>query len=307
VVGRRGNVRTVEDSNESVRDITKGLQLGFLLGGAGALVVGLFLVYNALSVSVAERRHDIGILRSMGATRGQVARLFIVEALVLGLMGTALGVPLGYGMAWLSLGPVKQVLEELFNITLDEATRVPLAPLTVFLAVLAGPLTAVLAALVPALQAAQEEPADAVRRVPVVVAVLYRVLHLGLTALLLGAGLACILLRGSLPPRLGAYGGIVCRLWAALMATPLLAAGLARFLQPAFRRFLRLEGRLAADNLIRSPGRTGLVIAAIAATGALMVQTAGFIRSTEVALLTWIDEKTSSALFVVSGCPVTAR
>src|SRR5262249_28982264 len=64
VVGSKGNVRTVEDSNESVRDITKGLQLGFLLGGAGALVVGLFLVYNGLAVNVAERRHDIGILRS---------------------------------------------------------------------------------------------------------------------------------------------------------------------------------------------------------------------------------------------------
>jgi putative ABC transport system permease protein len=301
----RGNVRTVEDSNQSVRDITKGLQLGFMLGGAGALVVGLFLVYNALSVSVAERRHDIGILRSMGATRRQVARLFIVEALALGLLGTALGLPLGYGMAWGALGPVKNVLEEVFNITLESSTRVPLAPLTVLLAVLAGPLTAVLAALVPALQAAQEEPADAVRRVPVVVRVLYRILHVGIVVLLLGAGLACILLREELPPRMGAFGGIVCLMVGGLVATPLLAAGLARFLQPVFRRCLGLEGRLAADNLVRSPGRTGLVIAAIAATAALLVQTAGFIRSTEVALLTWIDEKIAADLFVVAGSSVT--
>ena len=68
-----------------------GLELGFMLGGVGALVVGLFLVYNALSVTVTERRHDIGVLRSMGATRGQVAGLFAVEAALLGLAGAARG------------------------------------------------------------------------------------------------------------------------------------------------------------------------------------------------------------------------
>jgi putative ABC transport system permease protein len=301
----RGNVRTVEDSNQSVRDLSKGLRLGFLLGGAGALVVGLFLVYNALSVSVAERRHDIGILRSMGATRGQVARLFIIEALALGVLGTAIGLPLGYGLAWASLGPIKSTLESLFNVTLG-TEMLGLSRVTVILALLCGPLTAVLAALVPALRAAQEEPADAVRRVPVVVGILFRILHVGLTLLLLGGGVACILLRSRLPSPTGAYGGIVCLLLAALVATPLLAAGLARFLQPVFRRLLGLEGRLAADNLIRAPGRTGLVIAALAATGALLVQTAGFIHSTETALLTWIDEKVGADLFIASGSSVSS-
>ena len=55
-----------------------------------------------------------------------------------------------------------------------------------------------------------------------------------------------------------------------------------------------------------SPGRTGLVIAALAATGALLVQTAGFIRSTEDALLTWIDEKIAADLFVASGSSVSS-
>src|SRR5262249_25440212 len=80
VVGPRAEVSTPEAMDRSLQDGTAGLELGFDLGGAGALVVGLFLVYNALSYSVAERRHDIGILRSQGATRGQVAGLFTFEA-----------------------------------------------------------------------------------------------------------------------------------------------------------------------------------------------------------------------------------
>ena len=89
IVGNAGKVRTVDEFNLSVRDVTAGLELGFMVGGAGALMVGLFLVFNVLSVSVAERRHDIGIMRSLGATRGQVARLFIFEAGVLGLLGAS--------------------------------------------------------------------------------------------------------------------------------------------------------------------------------------------------------------------------
>jgi putative ABC transport system permease protein len=68
VVGDTADVRTLDANFESARDVTAGLELGFTVGGAGALVVGLFLVYNALSVSVAERRHDIGILRAPWAT-----------------------------------------------------------------------------------------------------------------------------------------------------------------------------------------------------------------------------------------------
>ena len=72
-------------------------------------------------------------------------------------------------------------------------------------------------------------------------------------------------------------------------------------LQPLFRALLGLEGRLAADNLVRSPGRTGLVIAALAATAGLVVQTAGFIRSSEAALFEWVDETIAADLFVTAG------
>jgi putative ABC transport system permease protein len=93
---------------------------------------------------------------------------------------------------------------------------------------------------------------------------------------------------------------------AALVATPLLAAAAGRLVQPVFRYLLGLGGRLAADNLVRSPGRTGIVIAALAATGALLVQTAGFLCSTEHAIRTWIDEKIAADLFVSSGSPTTS-
>ena len=79
------------------------MQIAFLMCAAGAMIVGLFLVYNALAVTVAERRPDIGVLRSLGATRGQIIILFAAAAAGLGLVGEVLGVPLGIALAELTL------------------------------------------------------------------------------------------------------------------------------------------------------------------------------------------------------------
>src|SRR5262249_11436612 len=95
----RANLQNPDSSDKAYRDVLAGLEVGFKLGGVIALVVGLFLVFIVLSVTVAERRHDIGILRSMGATRVQVRRLFVTEATMMGLAGATLGVPLGWGLA----------------------------------------------------------------------------------------------------------------------------------------------------------------------------------------------------------------
>src|SRR6202022_73108 len=125
--------------------------------GVAALVVGLFLVYNALSVSVAERRHEIGILLSLGATRSQIRRLFAGEAVVLGLAGSLLGIPLGLGLAQLGLAPMQDVLNDIF-LSLD-ARQVEVPMLLLALALLIGVLTAVAASWVPAYRASQENPA----------------------------------------------------------------------------------------------------------------------------------------------------
>ena len=298
-----GQVQTVTATEEMVSDVTAGLELAFSVGGYLVLLVGLFLVYNALSVSVAERRHDIGILRSVGATRGQVVRLFLGEAALLGLAGSVLGLPLGYALAWVALGPMHRVLSDVF-IKLPETT-VSVTPAEMLLAVAAGMATTFLASLFPALQAAEEQPADAVRRAPQAASRLYFALQLGAALTLAAVGLLAAVFRANLPPRVGSFVTPLSFMVAVLVAMPLLAAVVGRVLQPFFRFFLGLEGRLAADNLVRSPGRTGLVIAALAATGGLLVDTAGFTHSTERALNGWIDDNIAADLYVTAGSAIS--
>jgi putative ABC transport system permease protein len=301
----RASVRFPEANDRMVRDVLGGIELGFTLSGLGALVVGLFLVYNALAVSVAERRHDIGILRSSGATRSQIARLIAGEAAVLGLLGAGLGVPLGMVLVEWSVGPIRQALSDIF-LPLDTGQRASLTTGTAVGAVLAGVATALLAALVPALQAAWEEPADAVRRAPLLASWAMRALQFAASAVLVGGGVACFWFRTALPERIGTYFSVTLVLLGGLLATPWLAAIAARLLRPLARSCLGVAGRLAADNLARSPGRTGLVIGALAAGTALLMENAGLTLSSEHAVMAWIDETFLSDLVVTANSPIAA-
>jgi putative ABC transport system permease protein len=304
VLRGRAEVHTPDESNEMIQNIFAGMQTGFTLCGVAALVVGLFLVYNVLAFSVAERRHEIGILLSVGATRRQVLWLFTGEAVFLGLAGSLLGIPLGMGLAYLGLQPVQEVLRQIFMEL--HVRQVEVSWQVILIALAGGILTAVAAALIPALKASAENPAEAVRRIPPKPTVRNRLLQIGASLLFILTGVSCILLGNWLPYRLGSFGGLVFVLLGTLVATPLLAALLGLILRPVVKQTTGIEGRLAADNLVRSASRTGIVIAALAAGVCLVMQTAGIIRSNQQGLQDWLDETITADLFVSSGSPVGA-
>jgi putative ABC transport system permease protein len=300
-------VRTPEARDNRIREVLAPVKAGSMIVSTAALVVGMFLIFITLSVNVAERRHDIGVMRSLGATRDQVRRLFQGEAIFLGLLGALAGIPFGLLMARLLLGPLgRLVVQSLGTVPM----RVPpLADLWAVLltAAVGGVITSVAASLVPALQAAREEPADAVRRVPQSAGLSARAAQVIACLLLAGLGVGMVACRDVLPwKRWSMFGGVGVIFVAAFLAIALSSAVCARLLRPLAQRLLPFEGRLAADNLVRSPGRTGLVIAALAACVALMAHTAGVIRSNEVAIFGWLDRALTADLVVTSGGPVSS-
>lgn len=302
VLANRAEVRTLEEQNQALQSAMAGMKTGFSMCGVAALIVGMFLVYNALSVSVAERRHEIGILLAVGATRTQVWRLFAGEAFFLGTVGALFGIPLGIGLAHLGLQPMQDAIGEIFA-TMNQK-QIALGWELIATAVCVGILSAVIASVVPAVQAASEKPAEAVRRVPKEPPVAHLVFHVASVCGLVAGGTALILARDAMPKRWGTYGGLSLVMVGALLAAPLFAQIAARLLAPLSRRLLPIEWRIAADNLVRAPGRTGMVIGALAAGVCLITETAGIIRSNREAILEWVDSSIGSDIVVTSGSPV---
>jgi putative ABC transport system permease protein len=303
-VAGRALVRTPFEQNESSQSSMAALRTGFSLCGVVALIVGVFLVFNALSVSVEERRHEIGILLSVGATRAQVGLLFGGEAIALGLTGALLGIPLGVGLAYLGLQPMQEILNELF-VSVD-AQRVDVSANLVMLAIASGVLSTLAATMVPAIQASLERPAEAVRRMPRPTTTFFLALQVLVSMSLIALGTGMILMRASLPPRWGTFGGMGVACTGALLSTPFFARLAAVLLQPFARRYFPIEWRLGADNLLRAPGRTGMVIGALAAGVALVMQTAGTIRSNRLALRDWVKESIGADIIVTAGSLVGA-
>jgi putative ABC transport system permease protein len=154
-------VRTgVEQANEDASEVTEFTNFirYFLLAfGFVALFVGAFVIFNTMSITVAQRTRELATLRTIGASRGQIRRAVLIEAFVIGLIasivGFVLGVGLAYGLNWL----FKQLDLEL------PTTDMVIAPRTVILAFVIGIVVTVLAAFVPSIRATRVSPILAVR------------------------------------------------------------------------------------------------------------------------------------------------
>lgn len=300
LVGGKAQVRTSRQEENLVGDVTTGMELGFTIGGIGSLVVGLFLVYNALAVSVAERRRDMGIFRACGATRTQLAGLFLVEAAILGLAGSLAGIPLGLSLASVVSGPVSQALGETLGRPLVGTTW-DLQPALAAAALAGGIGTAVLAALIPAIEASREEPVESIRPNPGRTQAARLWFQAAVVVFLLTAMAVLVSQRHLLPRRWGSFGGIGVLFVAALLATPLMARLVGR-LAGTLAGFLPGIGfRLAVENMARAGGRTGLVVAALGSTGALMIQTSGFLITTQSAVFSWVEKRVGADMLITSG------
>jgi ABC-type antimicrobial peptide transport system permease subunit len=142
---------------EAFVDSLAGLRTGLSIFSTIALFVGGMLIYNTFAMTVAERVAEIGMLRALGATRGQVLRLVLIEAVLMGLLGSISGLGLGLFLAI----PVIQLFARGFGGIPLERFTVP--PGSVVMSVLVGVLVTGLAALVPAWQAGRISPVEAMR------------------------------------------------------------------------------------------------------------------------------------------------
>ncbi|MFI9324804.1 ABC transporter permease [Kitasatospora aureofaciens] len=270
-----------------------------LLGFAGlAVLVGIFLILNTFSMLVAQRTRELGLLRALGAGRGQVLRSVLTEALLLGAIGSTLG--LGTGIA-LAAG-LKSLISS-FGVDLSGTALVinPVAPVAAYAV---GVLVTLVAAYLPARRAARISPMAALREAATPPAPkLGRRTALGAVLLAAGGGLlygatthhATIVTAGAL---LGS--GIVTSLLALVVLGPALSRVIVHGLGAPYPALFGAVGRMSRLNAVRNPRRTG------ATAGALMISLSlvGAVAVLAASLTTSVDkdvDNTFGADYVLSG------
>lgn len=259
-----------------------------------SLLVGTFLIYNTMFASAARRRVEVGILRSLGATRMEVRALFLSEALIFGLLGTLAGIAGGAALAGTLTGSVARSVSSLYvliSIGHPALKSLPFASATALgiASVLAG-------AWIPADDAAKADPIAALNHGARMER--FRAVHIARWSLL-GAGLLAIAWACSVAALRGAGA------WLSFGAAFFVLVGFAFFapgVSAAVGRVARFARqtifRLAAENLSRTIHRAGITVAALACAVAMMVGVSVMIHSFRQSVNSWIARGIVADLFV---------
>ncbi len=269
-----------------------------------ALVVGLFLVYNTATVSVLARRDEVGMLRALGVTRRQVLALFLGEAALMGLAGTALGLGLGRLLADAAVGVTGATVSTLY---IASAAAPPSLEWThVLLALAIGVPLSLLAATVPALEASRVPPTAAMRgadQLDTRVRLRPRTFVVPVLVLAAAFGLAQLGPVGGIP-LFGYLSAFVTILGASLLV-PALVYGMARAVRAPLRRLLGVEGVLAHAHLSSAIPRLSISIAALSVSLAMMVAVAVMIGSFRDTVVYWVGQTLQADLFIGPGVQPT--
>jgi len=232
----------------------------FLLIFAGiSLVVGSFLIVNTFSILVAQRSKELALLRALGASRRQVKRSVLFEAVVLGLIGSTMGLGLG---VLLAIGI--RALFATFGLDLSGASLI-FAPRTVGAAYAVGLVVTTFAAYLPARRSARIAPVAALRDdVAMTEAALHWRLIIGVVLILLGAGAVGAGLYADVPsPGWWVGGGILSVLLGVAAASPVIGKPFVVVAGAVYRRVYGAVGQLAGQNALRNPRRTAATASAL--------------------------------------------
>jgi putative ABC transport system permease protein len=269
-----------------------------------ALVVGLFLVYNTVTISVIARREEIGTLRALGATRGRVLSLFLGEAAVLGLAGTVLGIGIGRVLADLGLGLTRATVSTLYIAT---AAAPPMLTFDlVALAFATGVPLSLAAAWVPAREASRVPPVTAIRGHDVIESRVRLSPRPVLAAFGILGGAYVLARLGPIDGRpLFGYASSFAIIIGASLLVPAIIYGLAGVLKATLRRILGVAGLLAHANLSAAIPRLSISIAALAVSLSMMVAIAVMIGSFRDTVVYWVGQTLQADLFVGPGMAPT--
>ena len=262
-VGDDYDVKTATEQADSLAsDFSEGLAFFnvFLLVFAGvALFVGAFIIVNTFSMLVAQRTRELALLRALGASRAQVTRSVLGEALVLGVLGSTVGLAAGYGIA-----AALRALFGSFGLTLDGALVFTAG--TVVWCYVVGIVVTVVAAYVPARRASRTPPVAAMR--DDVVATERGLRRRTIAGTVLAAAGAASLVAGTLvddgsdAASLVGIGALLLIVGATALS-PVLARPFLRVVGAALPRIWGTTGRLAQENAIRNPRRTAATASAL--------------------------------------------
>jgi putative ABC transport system permease protein len=266
--------KVADESQNQIGEFLDIINIFLLIFAGIAVLVGGFIILNTFSILVAQRSRELALLRALGAAREQVTRSVLVEAVVMSVLASTVGVGLGWLLA--------RGLAALFrSIGLDIAgNALDLTASAVLISYAVGVLVTVVAAYFPSRRAGRVAPVAAMRaEQPHAPASLGRRTVVGGALLVLGALIVVVGVVGAPgpDPLWVGIGGVIWILTVAVIS-PIIGKPVLVTCRWLFGRLFGATGRLAGENALRDPRRTGATASALM-IGLALVSTIGVLAA----------------------------
>ena len=287
-------LQTVAEQAEGVTRLSAAFELNLTAMSLLALLVGMFLIFNAMTFSMVQRRSLFGRLRAIGVTPRELFSLILLEALMVAVLGTLLGIVLG---VWLGRGLTRLVAATVSDLYYNvSVTALHLDWTALLVAAVLGVAATLLATVVPAWQAARTPPLTTSSRAALEQAARRGVplwALLGLLLLLAGLLLALVLPGGVIM----SFAGLFSLVLGAAMMTPLMIRVLHRLLA---RTALPGIWRMAVRDLDRHVSRLGIAVAALMVALSASVGVGVMVDSMRGSVNSWLSDLLSADLYVAA-------
>jgi len=287
----------VERNSDQIRDDLGFLRIALLVFAFVALFVGAFLIFNTFSITVAQRIREFGMLRTLGAGRGQILGSVVAEALAIGVLGALLGLLGGYAIAVALNALFVAIGIDLPTTALVTKTRTILVSLAIGIGV------TLVSSFIPALRATRVPPIAALLALELPQSRRRRGVVALLAIMLAVAGLATTLAGlfggadgGSAAGLIGL--GAVAVLLGVSLFSPRLVRPLASLAGRPLELLRRLIGRLARENTQRNPARTAVTAAALMIGLAVVAFVTVFAAGIKSSIATAVDESFQGELVI---------
>ncbi len=294
----------VEEQSDSLR---QGLAFfNYILIGFAAisLFVAAFLIYNTFSILIAQRGRELALMRAIGATRFQVLRSVLIEALIVALVSVVIGIGAGYVLA-LGLGALFDA------IGLSLTSGIAITVNSVVWATVIGIVVTLVSAAVPALRASRIPPIAALRELNSSAEGVGRIRTIsGFVLLAISIAFIALGLSGSGDGANAAQtgAGALLLLIAVVVLTPLLGVGLVTLATPVLSALGRTPGKLAARNAARAPKRLATTASALTIGLGLVVGVTVITASAQTSIDKLIDQtfRADAIVSTVTGQPFSS-
>ena len=288
-------IQAASASVDSAREMTAAFRWNLQALSLLALVCGAFLVFNTVTFSIVQRRRLLGILRALGVTRSEIGRAVLIEALILGVLGSLVGLVLGIALASGLVRLVTQTINDLYFVVRVRELSIDAVLLAKGLVLGIGATVA--ATIAPAREATLAAPRSVMARF----AIEARAHRLLPKVTFVGVGLAVAGLLALAVPTdslVASLASLFVVLSGMALSTPAATVLLARLIERPAGRLFGLTGRLATRGIEAELSRTGVAIAALTVAVSVSIGVGVMTRSFRTTVIDWLDSSLPADLYL---------